>query len=99
MGTDLLSLVNAGRAGPEQPKRFYKFALVDPVDRPFATFRYYYRTWEQLRHLGLLEAERCVESEGDDMSVIEPEDDGSKEDVETVKTVDNEPITFGFARR
>ncbi|KAF1999756.1 hypothetical protein P154DRAFT_620700 [Amniculicola lignicola CBS 123094] len=52
-----IDLVNAGRAGPEHPKRFYKFALIDPVDRPFATFRYFYRTWKQLQELGVLDEE------------------------------------------
>lgn len=51
------SLVNAGRAGGEHPKRFYKFALIDALDHPFACFRYYYRTWDQLQYLGLLEDE------------------------------------------
>lgn len=48
-------LFEAGRAGGSVPKRFYKFALVDPIDQPFASFRYYYRTWEQIHELGLLE--------------------------------------------
>jgi hypothetical protein len=47
-------LVPAGRAGPEQPKRFYEFALIDPVDRPFSEFRFHYRSWEQLDEVGLL---------------------------------------------
>ena len=37
-------LVNAGRAKKENPKRFYGFSLIDPIDQPFATFKYYYRT-------------------------------------------------------
>lgn len=69
--TDPCSLVNAGRAGPEQPKRFYKFALIDPVHQPFATFCYHYRTWGQLRELGLLD-DYYAESEVNDMSIIEP---------------------------
>lgn len=75
---DCGSLINAGRAGPEQPKRFYKFALIDPVDQPFATFRYHYRTWDQLRELGLLD-DYYAESEMNDMSIIEPEN-GSAND-------------------
>ncbi|KAF2175657.1 hypothetical protein K469DRAFT_679615 [Zopfia rhizophila CBS 207.26] len=63
-----IGLINAGHAGGEQPKRFYKFALIDPVDQPFATFRYYYRTWEQIRDLGLFDDESDVSS----MSLIEP---------------------------
>ncbi|KAF1935643.1 hypothetical protein EJ02DRAFT_415428 [Clathrospora elynae] len=70
-----ISLLNAGRAGPDQPKRFYKFALIDPVDQPFVTFRYYYRTWDQLRELGLLEQDSNVAGEENDLSVIEPQED------------------------
>jgi hypothetical protein len=72
-----ISLVNAGRAGPEQPKRFYKFALIDPVDQPFATFRYYYRTWDHLRDLGLLEQDLLRAGEENDLSVIEPQEERS----------------------
>ncbi|KAF2875637.1 hypothetical protein BDV95DRAFT_603048 [Massariosphaeria phaeospora] len=69
-----INLINAGRAGAEHPKRFYKFALIDPIDQPFATFRYYYRTWEQIRYLGLLGREAGVsEDVSEIMSVIEPE--------------------------
>ncbi|KAF9690950.1 hypothetical protein EKO04_011239 [Ascochyta lentis] len=64
-------LVNAGRAGSEQPKRFYKLALIDPIDQPFAKFRYCCHSWEQLRDLGLLEGEEWAGSE-DGLEVIEP---------------------------
>ena len=74
-----ISLVNAGRAGPEQPKRFYKFALIDPIDQPFATFRYYYRTWDQLRDLGLLEQDLVRAGEDNDLSVIEPQEESIRE--------------------
>lgn len=74
-GDNRNSLINAGRAGPRQPKRFYEFALIDPIDQPFARFRYYYRTWEQLRDLGLLDDECVSIGEENDLSVIEPEDD------------------------
>ncbi|KAF2502703.1 hypothetical protein BU16DRAFT_554749 [Lophium mytilinum] len=46
-------LVDAGISKMFSPKRFYKFALIDPVDKPFATFKYHYRTMDQLRELGL----------------------------------------------
>ncbi len=65
------SLVNAGRAGGDHPKRFYKFALIDPIDQPFVAFRYYYRTWEQIRYLGLVDGD----SDAADRSVIERCDD------------------------
>ncbi|KAJ4360908.1 uncharacterized protein N0V89_001477 [Didymosphaeria variabile] len=76
-----VSLVNAGLAGSEQPKKFYKLALVDPVDKPFATFRYYYRTWAQILEMGLSEDEIVENGEDNDLSVIEPEDtDDSRND-------------------
>jgi hypothetical protein len=74
------SLVNAGRASAEQPKRFYKFALTDPVDQPFATFQYFYRTWDQLEYLGVLGDETRV-AEGDDLPVIEPYEDSVRDEV------------------
>ncbi|KAF2449996.1 hypothetical protein P171DRAFT_461041 [Karstenula rhodostoma CBS 690.94] len=66
------SLVNAGLAGSGHPKRFYKFALVDPVDKPYVTFRYYYRTREQIREMGLSEDEVVEDGESNELSVIEP---------------------------
>lgn len=47
-------LINAGQAKKENPKRFYRFSLIDPTDQPFATFKYYYRTQEKLEELGIL---------------------------------------------
>lgn len=67
------SIVNAGRSGGTQPKRYYKFALVDPLDAPFVSFRYYYRTWEQMQYLGLLEEDESSEETESEFSVIEPE--------------------------
>ncbi|PVI04027.1 hypothetical protein DM02DRAFT_669400 [Periconia macrospinosa] len=66
-----VNLVNAGRAGAEHPKRFYKVALIDPTDKPFATFRYYYRTWNQLYQLELVDEES--DFGGTELSIIEPE--------------------------
>lgn len=45
-------LVNEGRAKKENQKRFYRFSLIDPIDQPFATFKYYYRT--QSKYAGQL---------------------------------------------
>ena len=39
------SLVKAGNLTQEHPKRFYNYALLDPLDKPFASFRYFPRTW------------------------------------------------------
>lgn len=43
------SLVNAGLVPIKHPQRYYKYALLDPLDQPFATFRYFYRTWGRFR--------------------------------------------------
>jgi len=48
-----LQLVNAGLLNPQAPQRYYKFRLLDPVDNPHATFRFYYRTWDEIDQLGL----------------------------------------------
>jgi hypothetical protein len=77
-------LVPAGRAGPEQPKRFYEFALIDPVDRPFAEFRFHYRSWEQLDEVGVLyKGEVGQVGEKNALPVIEPDgsDVGGDEEV------------------
>ena len=42
-----ISLVNVGTVDEEHPRKFYQYALIDPLDTPFARFRYYYRPWGQ----------------------------------------------------
>ncbi|KAF2757859.1 hypothetical protein EJ05DRAFT_485944 [Pseudovirgaria hyperparasitica] len=49
-----LEILSVGQVKKEQPKRFYKYALVDPVDMPYATFRYYYKTLDELKRLEIL---------------------------------------------
>ena len=39
------SFANAGLLPYKHPRRYYNYALLDPLDQPFATFRWYYRTW------------------------------------------------------
>lgn len=41
------SLISAGFLTRRDPQRFYKYALLDPMDKPFATFHYYIRTWRE----------------------------------------------------
>ncbi|MCJ1244100.1 hypothetical protein MMC30_001298 [Trapelia coarctata] len=49
-----ISLLNAGFLHPRRhPKRYYQYALLDELDNPYATFRYYYRAWEELERLGV----------------------------------------------
>lgn len=43
--TQRLRLINAGVLHQSHPQRYYKYALLDPLDQPFATFRFYYRTY------------------------------------------------------
>ena len=40
--------VNKGGALPRKlPRRYYRYALLDSLDAPFATFRYYCRSWRE----------------------------------------------------
>ncbi|KAL9123668.1 MAG: hypothetical protein Q9217_006922 [Psora testacea] len=57
-----IDLVNAGILPRKHPQRFYRYALLDPLDRPFATFRYYYRSWDQLEALGVISRTSSEES-------------------------------------
>ncbi|OJD29136.1 glutaminase a protein [Diplodia corticola] len=53
-GAGGINLVNAGCLKRENPKRFYDFALIDSLKEPFAKFRYYYRSVDQLETLGVI---------------------------------------------
>lgn len=55
-------MVNSGILNKNHPQRFYRYDLLDPLDQPFSTFRYYYRTWEQLETLGVISRPPSVES-------------------------------------
>jgi hypothetical protein len=48
------------------PLRYYKFGLIDPHDAPYATFRFYYRTWAEIDALGL----HLGSVEGDNTSIF-----------------------------
>jgi hypothetical protein len=83
-----IRLVNAGRASSEHPKRFYQYALIDPVDQPFTTFRFCYRTWDQLQELGMLENGMQASLEDNNLPVIEPYEQNNDEDeIERVEEV------------
>ncbi|KAI9837440.1 MAG: hypothetical protein M1837_002962 [Sclerophora amabilis] len=51
---DGVDLLRGGTLEPEDPQRYYRYALIDPLDQPFATFRYYFRSWDQLQALGII---------------------------------------------
>jgi hypothetical protein len=38
-------LSNVGALEPGLPCRFYNYQLLDAIDEPYATFRFYYRTY------------------------------------------------------
>lgn len=44
------SLVSAGFLTRKDPQRYYKYALLDPLDKPFATFHYHNRTWREFSY-------------------------------------------------
>ncbi|KAL8819013.1 MAG: hypothetical protein Q9223_002466 [Gallowayella weberi] len=44
---------DAGLLPDDHPCRYYTYLLLDPLDTPYATFRWYYRTWTQLEKLGV----------------------------------------------
>jgi hypothetical protein len=44
-----------GPAGSGHPKRFYHFGLLDPLNDPRATFRWYYRSWSMFAITNLFE--------------------------------------------
>ncbi|KAJ9624994.1 hypothetical protein H2203_004945 [Taxawa tesnikishii (nom. ined.)] len=48
-----VDFVNFGQAKRKEPQRFYRYALMDPIDEPYATFRYHLRTQDQLDALNL----------------------------------------------
>ncbi|SMY23645.1 unnamed protein product [Zymoseptoria tritici ST99CH_1A5] len=47
------SIATSGRMRKGEPKRMYTYALLDPIDQPYATFKYNFRTGNQLRELGI----------------------------------------------
>ncbi|MCJ1468571.1 hypothetical protein MMC07_007200 [Pseudocyphellaria aurata] len=49
-----IHLTQAGLVPSDHPQRYYSYVLLDSLNRPFATFRYYYRSWEQLGALGVI---------------------------------------------
>ena len=46
-----IELVNAGSIEDEHPRSYWDYALMDPPDRPYATFRYVFCIWVCATHL------------------------------------------------
>ena len=47
------SLVPSVKLSEEQPQEHYIYELIDPIDLPFATFRYQFKSLEELEALGI----------------------------------------------
>ncbi|KAI5199756.1 hypothetical protein E4T39_06051 [Aureobasidium subglaciale] len=58
-------LVNWGRLKEHNPQNFYQYALLDPVDQPYATFRYHVRGGPHVRA-------RYSDQQGDSSDSIDP---------------------------
>jgi hypothetical protein len=52
------SFPNDGPIESPQDTRFYDWALVDPKDTPYVTFRFHYRTWDHLQYFHLIPPEQ-----------------------------------------
>ncbi|MCJ1377902.1 hypothetical protein MMC17_000998 [Xylographa soralifera] len=48
-----IRLFNAGILQHRHPKRYYQYALLDALDKPFACFRYYTCSWDELDRLSI----------------------------------------------
>ncbi|KKY28250.1 putative protein of unknown function DUF1793 [Diplodia seriata] len=70
-GAGGINLVNAGCLKKENPKRFYEFVLIDSLKEPFAKFRYYYRSVDQLETLGVIVRVPQSEDESEDEVVTD----------------------------
>ena len=46
-------LLPSTKLSEKHPQNYYKYCLIDPIDTPFATFRYYLKTIEDLQRLGI----------------------------------------------
>jgi hypothetical protein len=57
-----------GPISTNQPLRHYIFGLLDPDDKPRATFRFYYRSWDELHQLKL----RLGTVVGEDTALFKP---------------------------
>ena len=45
---------DTGLTDPSHAINYYKYALIDPLDAPFATFRFFTRDWQTLEDMGIV---------------------------------------------
>ncbi|KAL6713333.1 hypothetical protein ACLMJK_008798 [Lecanora helva] len=90
--------INLAKAGPlptDNPRRYYNFSLLDPLDKPFATFRYYYRSWdtmltmaEQLEALGVISPSPAPSIQSMSVNFHRPTEDTLSPEHSSAYTVD-----------
>ncbi|KAI4195732.1 MAG: hypothetical protein LQ350_007013 [Teloschistes chrysophthalmus] len=73
-----IGMFNAGALFDDHPQRYYTYSLLDPLDKPFATFRWYCRTWAQLERLGVTSALESPSESKPDQRPREGTDDEAK---------------------
>ncbi|KAF2665035.1 hypothetical protein BT63DRAFT_83344 [Microthyrium microscopicum] len=44
---------SGGLVNDAHKKKYYAFGLLDPLNKPYSTFRFYYRSWEEIHNLTL----------------------------------------------
>ncbi|KAF2101274.1 hypothetical protein NA57DRAFT_72716 [Rhizodiscina lignyota] len=72
-----IELNNGGVLQRGQPRRFYQFKLIDPKDEPLMRFRFFYRTYDELRALGV-DYDSGARSENSSILTITPSNKSGK---------------------
>jgi hypothetical protein len=92
--TDEISTAHGGNTSTAHPKKYFIFGLVDPLDRPHAVFRWYYRSWEEIHRLRLKFGEAEDEAS---VSVFAPGIQVTKDPTRKTIAVKNDRASVGAA--
>ncbi|ROW02679.1 hypothetical protein VSDG_01643 [Cytospora chrysosperma] len=71
-----------------QDVTFFDFHLIDPKDAPFASFRFHYRSWENLRQLNFIPRDESIVSGSFSTNTVTP-------DLDLTANTDNAPQEEG----
>ncbi|KKY24792.1 putative protein of unknown function DUF1793 [Phaeomoniella chlamydospora] len=92
-GQGNMKLRNGGLLESAAPKKYYKYQLLDPVNSPYARFRFHFRTIEQLKSLGLFISapKKTLVSSGSTSSVDSVDDniDSRRASADSMATTEN----------
>ncbi|KAA6408016.1 MAG: hypothetical protein FRX48_08367 [Lasallia pustulata] len=88
----IINFANAGLVPHKHPRRYYSYSLLDPLDQPFATFRWYYRTWEELGSIGVISPEPSTATAS--LRTIEHTSTSAATEEEEASTQSAEALTF-----